>query len=242
MSDIDRDLRTSCPGSLLTEMSTIQEDFDRIAFVSTDGATHNEHYHNFLLSHLPSHCDNSLDIGCGTGSFARRLAERSQHVLALDISPQMIRIARERSPQCPNIDFQLADVSAYSLPAESFDCLATIATLHHLPFEEMLLKMKAALKPRGVLLILDLFAPKGATDSILNLLALPVSVGLRLIHHGRLLPEREVRAAWTAHERHDSYPTLSEVHALCDRLLPGAKIRKHLLWRYSLVWKKKNDG
>lgn len=223
-------------------MSTIQEDFDRIALVSTDGATHNEHYHNFLLGHLPSHCDNSLDIGCGTGSFARRLAERSQHVLALDLSPEMIRIARERSAQFPNIDFQLADVSAYSLPAKGFDCIATIATLHHLPFEEMLLKMKAALKPGGVLLILDLFEPKGATDSVLNLLALPVSVGLRLIHHGRFLPEREVRAAWTAHERHDSYPKLSEVHTLCDRLLPGAKIRKHLLWRYSIVWEKQNDG
>ncbi|MDQ3474268.1 MAG: class I SAM-dependent methyltransferase [Acidobacteriota bacterium] len=74
-------------------MSTIQEDFDRIALVSPDGATHNDYYHLFLLRQLPSPCVHSLDIGCGTGSFARRLAERSQQVLALDLSPEMIRIA-----------------------------------------------------------------------------------------------------------------------------------------------------
>ena len=222
-------------------MPTIQEDFDRIALVSTDGATHNDHYHNFLLRQLPAHCDNSLDIGCGTGSFSRRLAERSQHVLAIDLSPEMIRIARERSAKFSNIDFQVADVLNLPFDIESFDCIATIATLHHLPLAEMLFKLKTALKPGGVLLILDLFEPEGATDAVLNLLALPVSVGLRLIHQGRFLPQRAERAAWNAHESHDLYPTMGEVHAHCDRIIPGAKIRKHFLWRYSIVWEKKND-
>ncbi len=234
-------------------MSTIQQDFDRIALVSEDGATRNDHYHNFLLRHVPQNCHDVLEIGCGTGEFARRLAERSQRVLALDLSPEMIRIARERSAQFPNIDFQLADISDRPLADQSFDCIATIATLHHLPIEETVLKLKAALKPGGVLLVLDLFEPArvskslragpsdslvaGLSDSLLNLLAIPVSVSLRLIHQGRLLPRREVRDAWQAHERHDSYPTMTEIHSLCARILPGAKIKKHLLWRYSIVWK-----
>ena len=219
-------------------MSTTQKDFDRIALVSEDGATHNDHYHNFLLRHLPSNCHDVLEIGCGTGAFARRLAERSEHVLAIDLSPEMIRLARERSAQFPNIEFELADVRDRSLPVESFDCIASIATLHHLPFPEILLKMKAALKPGGALLVLDLFEPAGLTDSLVNLLALPVSATLRLINYGRLLPRREERDAWTAHARQDIYPTMSQVHALCDRILPGAKIKKHLLWRYSIVWRK----
>ena len=222
-------------------MSTIQKDFDRIAMVSTaseDGATHNDHYHNFLLRHLPSNCHDVLEIGCGTGGFARRLAKRSERVLALDLSPEMVRIARERSAQFPNIEFQLADVHEVPFNIASFDCIATIATLHHVPIEETLLKMKTALKPGGVLLILDLFEPAGLSDSLSNLLAIPVSVSLRLLHHGRLLPRREVRDAWSAHERHDIYPTMNEVHALCARILPGAKIKQHLLWRYSIVWKK----
>ena len=219
-------------------MSTIQQDFDRIALVSDDGATQNDHYQNFLLRHLPSNCHDLLEIGCGKGGFARRLAERSEHVLALDLSTEMIRIARERSAQFPNLEFELADVLERPLPIESYDCIASSATLHHLPFAEILLKMKAALKPGGVLLVLDLFEAAGLSDSLLNLLAIPVSVSLRLIHQGRLLPRREVRAAWAAHERHDTYPTVSKVRAVCEEILPGAKIKQHLLWRYSIVWQK----
>lgn len=226
-------------------MSTIQTDFDRIALVSPDGSLQNSHYHNFLLRHLPPKCEHALEIGCGKGEFSRRLAERSQQVLALDLSPEMIRIARERSAQFPNVEFELADVRDRDLPVERFDCVAGIATLHHLPFREILLKMKAALKPGGVLLVLDLFEPErnllkpeGILDAGLNVLAIPVSVSLRLIHQGRLLPRREVRDAWAAHERHDMYPNMRDVRDLCAEILPGAKIRKHLLWRYSIVWEK----
>ena len=242
-------------------MSTIQKDFDRIALVSPDGSLQNSHYHNILLRQLPSDCQAALEIGCGKGEFSRRLAETSQRVLGLDLSPEMIRIARAHSAHLPNIDFRIADVMSYELPPESFDCIAGIATLHHLPLREILLKMKAALKPGGVLLILDLFEPikwhghpardsvagrtrhnqsvrEGLLDTLLNFLAMPVSVSLRLIHHGRLLPRREARAAWAAHGKHDIYPTMKEVRALCAEILPGAKIKKHLLWRYSVVWQK----
>ncbi len=230
-------------------MSTIQQEFDRIALASAaspEGELHNEHYHDFLLRHLPSNCHNTLEIGCGQGAFARRLAQHSDHVLALDLSPEMVRIARERSTQFSNIEFQIADVCDLPLPLASFDCIATIATLHHLPYADLLLKMKDALKPGGVLLVLDLFEPArisdslvaGLSDSLLNLLALPVSSFLRLRRHGRLFPSREVRDAWAAHEVHDSYPTMRDVHAHCARILPGAKIKQHLLWRYSIVWQK----
>ena len=132
-------------------MSTIQSDFDRIALVSPDGSLHNDHYHNFLLRQLGSRCHSALEVGCGKGEFSRRLAQRSDRVLALDLSPEMICIARAHSSHLPNIEFELADVMQRGLPAESFDCIASIATLHHLPLREILLKIKAALKPGGVL-------------------------------------------------------------------------------------------
>ena len=69
-------------------MSAIQTDFDRIALLSADdGWTQNNHYHNFLLRHVPAKCESALEIGCGTGAFSRRLAQHAQKVLALDLSP-----------------------------------------------------------------------------------------------------------------------------------------------------------
>ena len=239
-------------------MASIQTDFDRIALLTTGGWNHNNHYHNFLLQRVPPDCRETLEIGCGTGTFSRLLAERSQHVIALDLSPEMIRVARARSAQFPNIEFQVADVmsvlpapgssTSSKSPAESFDCIASIATLHHLPLREMLLRMKAALKPGGVLLVLDLFEPErdllnpeGLLDAFLNALAVTVSGGLSLIHNGRFLPPREVREAWAEHARHDSFPNFRHVRELCRRILPGAKVKKHLLWRYSIVWQKLDD-
>jgi SAM-dependent methyltransferase len=219
--------------------ATIRDEFDRIALVTDDdGWNQNSHYHDFLLRHVPSGCGRALEVGCGTGAFARGLAGRARYVVALDLSPEMIRLARERSREFKNIDYQLEDVAACELPFEEFDCVATIATLHHLPFAETVSKMKRALKPNGVLLVLDLFEPEGISDALMNAVAVPVSVGLRLLNQRRLLPPAAVRAAWAEHEQYDSYLTMREVRAACAELLPGAQVRKHLLWRYSVVWKK----
>lgn len=226
-------------------MSIIQADFDRLALLDAEGWTQNNHYQNVLLRHIRNDCQNALEIGCGTGAFARRLAERARHVVALDLSPEMIRVARSRSRELSNLEFHVADAMSWDFPAAHFDCIASIATLHHLPLRAMILKLKAALKPEGVLIILDLFEAErnlftttGVLDTSLNIVAMGVSVSLRLIHNGRLKPPREVRAAWAAHEQHDTYPRMSEIRTLCAEILPGAKIKKHLLWRYSIIWQK----
>lgn len=219
-------------------MSDVRADFDRLALLSGEGWDHNGHYHDFLARHVPAGCRDALDIGCGTGAFSRLLAKSSGRVLALDLSPNMIALARERSARFPNIDFEVADVLTRELPAEGFDCVATIATLHHLPFEEVLPKLKGALRPGGVLLVLDLFQEEGLSDAFRSALALPLSVGLRLVRRGRLRPPREVRRAWDEHGRQDTYLTMSRVREVCAELLPGAVVTRHLLWRYSVVWKK----
>jgi ubiquinone/menaquinone biosynthesis C-methylase UbiE len=224
-----------------TSIKTIQRDFDRIALLSNGVWDHSGDYTDFLLREVPANCGEALDIGCGSGSFTRLLAQRCKKVRAIDLSPEMIRIARARSEQVLNIDFEVADVMPLTLPARHFDCIVSIATLHHLPLGEMLARMKAALKTNGVLLVLDLFAPEGAMDAIRNTIAMPVSVGKRFLRTGRLKPPRAVRKAWDDHGRHDSYSTLTEVREICSGVLPGAKIRKHLLWRYSIVWKKITD-
>ena len=217
-------------------MSTLRDDFDRLALLSHARWDVNSHYHGFLLRHLPSRCAHALDIGCGTGEFARLLAERSDRVLALDLSPEMVRVAKERSRGWTNIDFQMGDVLDCGFPTAHFDCISSIATLHHLPVSIMLLKMRDALKPGGVLLVLDLFASGGWADRLNNIAGFPWHVALMLIRNHRLREPRSVREAWAIHGRHDTYLRLSRIRELCGSIIPGAQVRRHLLWRYSIVW------
>jgi SAM-dependent methyltransferase len=226
-------------------MSTIEKDFDRLARLDSQGWSANNHYHNFLLRYVPKKCDRALEVGCGTGAFSRRLAARANHVTAVDLSAEMIRVARSRSDQFPNIEFKVAEAMSCDFPAGHFDCIATIATLHHIPTEQALVKLKEALKPGGTLLVLDLvelkrnfFTAQGLRDTFLNVLAIGASLGLRLIHNGRLRPPPEVRAAWEEHGKTDSYLTIREARELYERLFPGATVRRRLLWRYSVVWQK----
>jgi ubiquinone/menaquinone biosynthesis C-methylase UbiE len=219
-------------------VSKVQADFDRIALLSEDRWDHNNHYHWLLWRHVPLHCAEALDIGCGTGVFSRLLAGRSDQVVALDLSPQMIKLAKERSNEYSNIDFQVADVMAWEFPVERFDCIVSIATLHHLPFETMLAKMKRALKINGVLIVLDLFQSEGWRNMGTDVFAVPANIMLKLIHLGRLRERDEVRAAWAEHGRDESYLTLSEIFRACAAILPGARVRKHLFWRYSIVWER----
>ena len=222
-----------------TELTAkIRADFDRIALLSSTGWNHNSHYHSSLMKHVPPHCTEALDIGCGTDSFSRLLATRSDRVLALDLSPQMVWIAKERAEEYSNIDFQVADATVWEFPVEQFDCIVSIATLHHLPIRTMLSKMKLALKNGASLVILDLFQEEGLHDTLTSVLAMPVNAILRLVKNGQLREPREVQEAWVGHGETDSYPTLSQVRQICADILPGAKVRKHLLWRYSIVWKK----
>lgn len=221
-------------------MSSIEADFDRLALLDDEGWTANNHYHGFLLKHVPQPCDNALEIGCGTGAFARQLAKHCKRVIALDLSSEMIRVARSRSTQFDNLEYQLADVMSWDFPQSEFDFICSIATLHHLEQRQLLLKMKDALKPRGVLVVVDLVESNGLVERMLDVIGLGVSGSLRLIHNGRLKPPAEVRKAWEQHGKHDAYLTTSQVCALANEILPGATVRRRLLWRYTLVYQKQS--
>jgi ubiquinone/menaquinone biosynthesis C-methylase UbiE len=217
---------------------TIQEDFDRIALLQADDASHYDHYQKYLLKQIPSHCENVLEIGCGTGAFSRLLAKRADRIVAIDLSPNMIEVAREQSRNYPNIYYSVADALEMELTPEQYDCIVSIATLHHMPIEKIVLRMKQSLKVKGTLLVLDLFQREGFLDFIRDVPAYAVKVFLNLIKRGRLRTPRHVREAWAEHAKNDTYLTVSRVREICADLLPGAKVRKHLLWRYSIVWKK----
>jgi len=225
-------------GRTLQTSESIQSDFDRIARLVDGGWDHNSHYHRFLLSRVPGRCRRILEIGCGTGAFSRLLARRAENVLAIDLSPEMIRRARERSALHTNIDFVTADVMTLDLPDGRFDCVATLTTMHHLPAEAALRKIRSALKPGGLFVCLDLYRRSSPVDLVFDGLAYPANIFLSLMKTGRPRPPREVREAYAEHGETDTYLTLPQVERICADLLPGARVSRHLFWRYSIIWKK----
>jgi ubiquinone/menaquinone biosynthesis C-methylase UbiE len=223
-------------------LESIQSDFDRIALLSDEDWDHNEHYHRYLMAQIPAECRHILELGCGTGEFSRLLAGRAEKVLAIDLSPQMIRLARERAKLYPNIDFVAGDVLACEFADNQFDCIATLTTLHHLPAEIILRKIERALKPGGTFVCLDLYRRSTLTDLLCDVIAYPADFFLRLIKTGKPRASREVREAYIEHGKTDSYLTLSQIEQMCAAVLPGALVSRHLFWRYSIVWKKEIAG
>lgn len=68
-----------------------------------------------MLSRLPQELRGArvLDAGCGTGAMATELAQRGANVTAVDISPQLIDIAKRRlhPALAPQVDFLAGDMS-----------------------------------------------------------------------------------------------------------------------------------
>lgn len=80
-----------------------------------------------------------LEVGCGTGALALRLARNSAEVVGVELSPAMIAYARRRlaAAATPNVSFVLGDVAAaLACRAEaSFDVATMVLVLHEMPAE-----------------------------------------------------------------------------------------------------------
>jgi 2-polyprenyl-3-methyl-5-hydroxy-6-metoxy-1,4-benzoquinol methylase len=118
---------------------------------------HNAYYQRLLLRQMPQPGFRVLDVGCGAGAFAARLAGQCEQVDALDWSPEMIREAKRRTPG--NVNCVLADVLTDPLPGKDYDAIFSISALHHVPLQDALPVLAAALRPGGILAAVALPRP-----------------------------------------------------------------------------------
>jgi len=89
---------------------------------------------------------NVLEVGCGWGALAARIRDDvTESVVAVDISPRMVELARER-----RIDAQVGDVCALPFADASFDCVTANWMLYHAPDIELALsELARVLRPTG---------------------------------------------------------------------------------------------
>jgi ArsR family transcriptional regulator len=102
-----------------------------------------------------------LDVGTGTGRIAELLADRADHVVALDRSPEMLRLARARLQKLPAEHWELVQGDFNALPLEraSVDTVVFHQVLHYAHEPDYALQEAARVcRPGGRIAIVDLAA------------------------------------------------------------------------------------
>jgi ubiquinone/menaquinone biosynthesis C-methylase UbiE len=98
--------------------------------------------------------DRLLEIGCGTGTTALHHAPRVEHILATDISPRMIDIAREKAEAAGigNVSFEVCGIDALDTNVR-YDVILAHSILHLVAdVPRTLRKLRRMLKPGGLLI------------------------------------------------------------------------------------------
>ncbi len=109
---------------------------------------------------LPSRpIKNILDIGCGTGIFTKVLRDKykTSHITAVDISPEMIEIAKKKMDK--DVNFEVVDAEEIDDNNKQFDLIASNATLQWFRnLDKTLSKYKKMLAKDGIVMF-SLFGP-----------------------------------------------------------------------------------
>jgi magnesium-protoporphyrin O-methyltransferase len=142
-----------------------------------------------------------LDAGCGTGALAVEAARRGAHVVAIDLSPTLVDLARERIPKevAHLVEFHSGDMLDPSLG--QFDHVVAMDSIIHYQTDDAVNAL-ARLADRTSASIVFTFAPRTP------MLAAMISIG-------RLFPQRD-RAPWLEPMAEERIARLMKVHTELD--------------------------
>jgi magnesium-protoporphyrin O-methyltransferase len=135
-----------------------------------------------LLNWLPEDLGGAtlLDAGCGTGALAVAAAERGARVTAVDVSPTLLDVAKQRTPDSllDRIDYRAGDM--LDTDRGPFDFVVAMDSLIHYPLNDMVDAI-AILGSMAQHRVLTTFAPRTPALTVMHVV-------------GRMLPHREHRA------------------------------------------------
>ena len=191
---------------------------------------HNIHHHPVLLEAIPEGCERVLDVGCGEGGLARKLRWLGCQVTAIDRDEASVRVARKDGDR---IEYVVGDFMTFPLEPAWFDFVVSVAALHHMDEAAALRRMRELVRPGGAVAVVGLARSSYPADVARDAAAVAVNQVHRL-----------ARNHWesSAPEVWPPARTYGEVRTIAERELPGARFRRHLLFRYSIVWTPPTDS
>ncbi|WUJ74154.1 class I SAM-dependent methyltransferase [Kribbella soli] len=184
---------------------------------------HNIHYHPRILGAVPPGASSALDIGCGEGMLSRELRRVVPAVTGIDLDTPSLELGRGYGD---DISYVCGDFLDYPLEP-AYDIVASVATLHHVDARAGLLRMRSLVRPGAVLAVVGLARESMPRD-------LPLAVAAAAVGTAH----RVVKGRWE-HPSPIVWPppvTYPDMQALAAELLPGSTYRRHLLYRYSILW------
>lgn len=99
------------------------------------------------------------DLGAGEGTLSQLLAQRAEHVIAIDNSERMVNFGQKLAHrhQLTNLEYRLGDLESPPIDSESVDLVVFSQALHHASHPDRALREAwRILRPSGSLIVLDL--------------------------------------------------------------------------------------
>ncbi|WP_045824349.1 class I SAM-dependent methyltransferase [Williamsia herbipolensis] len=190
-----------------------------------DRWNYNIHYHR--LTDRPSDgARTALDVGCGEGMLARRLHRTVPRVTGIDPDPASIEAAREESD---DIEFICGDVFEHPFEPASVDVVTSFAALHHMDARRGLGRLAELVRPGGTLVVVSCARSEFPRDLLMEGVSF-LAAHIQIRRH--TLWDHGSPVVWPPPA---SYREMRQMSA---DLLPGSRFRRHLLFRYSIVWRK----
>ncbi|MCX2714941.1 class I SAM-dependent methyltransferase [Mycolicibacterium sp. J2] len=188
---------------------------------------HNTAYHGRLIRIAAEHPGDVLDVGCGEGLLAQRLAHVSRTVTAIDPDAAAVRRARARVAALPNVTVTDTSFTSFDPGEQRFGLITFVATLHHMDLRASLTKARDLLAPGGTLAVVGVAANGTVGDWIVDVLRVPFARVAGVLHG----ETRDIGV--TVAEPRES---LREIRRTATQILPGVSIRRGVYYRYLLRW------
>ncbi|MFF4615815.1 class I SAM-dependent methyltransferase [Nonomuraea jabiensis] len=195
--------------------------------------SHNDHYGGWVVGQVAaSGAGHVLDVGCGTGNLAALLRRRAATVTGLEPDPATARAAAERFAGDPAVTIVQTDFAGRD-PRRRWDAVTLVAVLHHLPLVPTLRELRGCLAPGGRLVVVGCYREAGYADLLAALPAMVANPIMGLVKH----PARaDVPPLHMTAPTAEARETLADIRAAAAQELPGARVRRRLFWRYTLVY------
>lgn len=202
---------------------------------------HNEHFHGWILRNLPARRQAAVDIGCGQGVLAGKLATHFTHVLGIDRNEGMAAAASARLRGFPQVSIHrgdFADLSSTTIDGGA-DLITMVAVLHHLDLGDSLARIPQLLAPGGRLLVVGLARPDSLADLAFDVVSGAANPVMGMVRHPRpVRAQQRTRDEQPVMPMMDPVSTFADISRAASAHLPGSSVHRRLFFRYTLRWDK----